>query len=144
MRRRWTCWLLAVLIVSATVAWYVGLSTAIHAEVGRLADQPSVQTAFQSEGASSDALILLISVAVLAPIATGLLILGLEFAVNGFELVLSRLHLPEWASTPVVLWAVASGIYAMREAWWPESLHVLGLVARAYLVFSSSVPSPPT
>jgi hypothetical protein len=68
----------------------------------------------------------------------------LEVIVNEFDLVPSHLHLPAWASTPLVLGAVVSGISAVREAWWPPSLHVLGLVARAYRVSFSFVPSPPT
>jgi hypothetical protein len=127
--------------MASVLVWYVASSAAVRAQVGWLANQPSVRTAFQSEGGSSDALILLLAFAILTPIAACVLVMLIVFAMKIIELLLGRVRLPEWASVPLVLMAFVYGTYTTREAWLPESLHILGLVARAYLVFSSTVPS---
>jgi hypothetical protein len=123
--------------------WYVSSSAAVRAYVTWLANQPSARMAYRSEGGSTDALIVLLAFVVFTPLIASLLVMLVVLIMRMTEVVLARARLPEWASVPLVLMAFAYGTYAMREAWLPESLHVLGLVARAYLVFSSSVPNLP-
>jgi hypothetical protein len=143
MQIRWKRWLLVIVVVAAALVWWASSSAAVRAHVGWLASQPDVRTAFASQGGSTDALLVLVTFALLAPMAACLLLMLIVFVVKMFELVLFKLHLPEWPSMPLVLTAAAYGTYVVREAWLPTSLYALGVVARAYLVFFSYVPSPP-
>lgn len=143
MQVRWKPWLLVALVAAVALVWWVSSSAAVRTHLARLANQPDVRPAFASEGGSTDALIVLITFALATPIAVCLLLMLLVFIVKVFELVLSKLRLPEWASMPLVLTAVVYASYAVREVWLPHSLYALGVVARAYFVFFSSVPHLP-
>ena len=143
MRIRWGRWLLAAAVTAIVLLSYVSTSAAVRGYVAWLANQPAARTAFRSEGGSTDALLVLLAFALVTPLLGSALVMLVVFIMRMTEVVLARVRLPEWASMPLVLIAVAYGTYAMREAWLPESLRVLGLVARAYLVFSASTPEFP-
>jgi hypothetical protein len=76
-------------------------------------------------------------------VAVSILAILLTFAIKVVGAFLYRLRLPEFISVPVVMLALIVSTYTVREAWLPGSLYLLGLVARAYLVFSSAVPVLP-
>jgi len=56
--------------------------------------------------------------------------------VKALETVFVPLRLPMWLSTPVVAAGLIFGMYTTSPAWLPTSLYALGIVARAYLVYS--------
>lgn len=143
MQIRWKRWLMAIVVLSLLAGWYVGTSAVARSYINWLAGQPSVQTAFDEEGGSTDALIVLITFMFLTPVAASIILMLVVFIVKVFELVLFRLHLPEWTSTPVVLLVLGFASYTVREAWLPHSLYALGLLARAYLVYRAGVTSLP-
>jgi hypothetical protein len=127
---------LGVLIATA-VTWYVGgLGLEPHLRV--LALQPRVTTAFQDPvTGQSDALLTLICFGLLAPMAAFVVMLVLMFVVRGLEAVLQSIRTPGWFSFPLVGAGVVGGLYATTEVWLPTSLYGLGLVARAYFVYTN-------
>jgi len=143
MRKRGKVWLLVALIAVFGVGWYLHSSPAVRDQVNWLASQPRVQTAFDDEGGSAEALIVLLAFAIVTPFALLALTLLLTFAIKVVGAFLYRLRLPEFISLPVVMFGLGVGTYAVRDAWLPGSMYLLGLVARAYLVFYSSVPVVP-
>lgn len=143
MRIRWGRWLLVAVVPALGLIWYASSSATARGYINWLANQPDARAAFRSEGGSTDALLVLLSFVLLTPVVVSVLVMLIVFIMKIAEVVLSKVRLPEWASVPLVLTAVAYGTYATRQAWLPDSLHVLGLVARAYLVFSSGVPDLP-
>lgn len=143
MRKRGKLWLLLALALVAVVGWWAHSSPAVRDQIWWLASQPGVHTAFDDEGGGAEALIVLLSFVIVAPVAVSVLALLLTFAVKVVGGFLYQLRLPEFISLPVVMVGLVVSTYAVREAWLPDSLYLLGLVARAYLVFSSSVPVLP-
>ncbi len=140
MPGRWTRWIAALAVVTVVLAWYVTSSAAARTKIAWLAGQPSVRTAFQAEGGSSDALVVLIAFAVAAPMLAVVALGLVAFASHLTAAALYQVRLPERLAVPVVLAGLGVLAYATRDAWWPHALYVLGLVARAYLIFSSAVP----
>jgi hypothetical protein len=88
-------------------------------------------------------LIVLLSFVIVTPVVVSIFAVLLTFAVKVVGAFFYRLRLPEFVSVPVVMAALVVSTYTVRDAWLPGSLYLLGLVARAYLVFSSSVPVLP-
>ncbi len=144
MRLRLTVWFL-VLVSATWLAWFSGLFAAIGRRLATLATQPGVAQSFQNpDHGRVDALIMLLSFFLLAPIGLLIVLLALIFVlivfILLFEPILRVLRLPEWVAVPVVLAGSAAGAWAMSGLWLPHSKHVLGLVARAWMVYFSSVP----
>lgn len=140
MRGSWKRLLLMILVVAVALSWYVHSSVAIRPQIRWLATQPGVATAFDAGDGGTDPLLVLLAFELGAPIAAFGLVLLLGVLVRTWRRAFDQLRLPEWMSGPLAAMALAFGTYATRGFWLPESLYVLGLVARAYLVFSSSVP----
>ena len=129
--------LFVILVLGLLLAWYVGDIVGLEGWISWLANQPGVTTAFQHpESGRSDALTALISFSLLTPIALCLLLVVLVLVVKALEAVFVPLRIPMWLSTPVVAAAVIFGMYTTSPAWLPMSLYALGMVARAYLVYS--------
>jgi hypothetical protein len=147
LRLRLTMW--AMFTVAAVwLAWYTGLFALARARLTWLAGQPAVATSFSDPGYGRvDALIMLLSFFLLAPLAAFLVLLALVFVlivfVLLFEPILRLLRLPEWVAVPMVLAGSAAGAWASSNLWLPHSLHVLGLVARAWIVYFSTLPAFP-
>ena len=140
MRKRGKLWLLLALVFAAGIGWYAHSSPAVRDQVWWLASQPRVEHAFDDEGGGAEALIVLLSFVIVTPVAVSVLALLLMFMMKVVGGFLYQLRLPEFISLPVVMLGLVVTTYAVREAWLPGSLYLMGLVARAYLVFSSSVP----
>ena len=136
--------LFIILLPALLLAWYVGDILGLEAWIAWLANQPGVTTAFQHpESGRSDALTTLISFSLLTPIALCLLLVILVLLVKALEAVFVPLRVPMWLSTPVVAAALIYGMYTTSPSWLPMSLYALGIVARAYLVYSyGQVPLP--
>ena len=136
--------LFIILLPALLLAWYVGDILGLEAWIAWLANQPGVTTAFQHpESGRSDALTTLISFSLLTPIALCLLLVILVLLVKALEAVFVPLRVPMWLSTPVVAAAFIYGMYTTSPSWLPMSLYALGIVARAYLVYSyGQVPLP--
>ena|SRR5947209_17322755 len=133
--------LFAILVLGVVVTIFVRPSLRLEERIAWLASQPSGTTAFQHpESGRSDALVALISVVVLTPIVAFVLVVALTLLVKVFQTPLGLLHLPAWLSAPVVGVVSILAMYATSQSWLPPSLSALGLVARAYLVFSYSNP----
>jgi len=143
MRKRWKVWLLFALVLAAGAGWWAHSSPGVRDQIWWLASQPRVHTAFDDEGGGAEALIVLLSFVIVTPVAVSVLALLLAFMVKVVGAFLYQLRLPELISVPLVMVGLVVSTYAVREAWLPGSLYLLGLVARAYLVFSSSVPVLP-
>jgi hypothetical protein len=125
------------LLAVSTVAWYSGGPLGLENRMVRLANHPEARTAFQDpESGRSDAMVTLISFAVLTPVAAAIAATIVIFAIKAFETVLAVVRLPAWLSAPIVIAAVVAGIYATTELWVPNSLYAAGMVSRAYLVYS--------
>jgi hypothetical protein len=137
---RWW-WAFAGLLIGVAVVWYVGQSPALEERLGWLASQPSVTTAFQnSESSRSDALTTLIAFTVLTPIGAFIVLIALLILAKLSEPVLESVHIPTWLSTPTIGMVSIVTAYATSEAWLPQSLYALGLIARAYFVYSQGTP----
>jgi hypothetical protein len=147
MRLRLTMWGL-MLMATLWLAWYSGLFTMLQLHLAALASQPGVAGAFADPGYGRvDALVMLLSFFLLAPIAAFIVLIALVFLlivfVLLFEPVLRLLRLPEWVAVPMVVIGSAAGAWSMNGLWLPQSMHVIGLVARAWLVYFSTLPSFP-
>jgi len=126
-----------ILVPCLVFAGYVGDLFGLEGQIAWLANQPSVTTAFQHpESSRSDALIALISFSLLTPIALCFLVVTLVLLVKALEAVLVSLRLPMWLSAPMVAVASIFAMYTTSQSWLPMSLYAVGIVARAYLVYS--------
>jgi hypothetical protein len=146
LRLRLTVWTIA-LVAALWLAWFSGVTAVVQARFSWLVAQPGVADAFtEPDYGRVDALVMLLSFFLLAPIGALLVLIALLFLlivfVLLFEPVLRLMRLPEWVAVPVVLAGSAAGAWVTQPMWLPQSLHVLGLVARAWLVYFSSVPLP--
>lgn len=136
MRNRWV-WVFLVILVLGVLAEYGGLSSRIGARITSLASQPSVSAAFQDpESGRTDALTTLVAFAILTPIGAGVLLVALVLLAKAFEAVVVSCRLPGWLSAPVVGMGAIVTMYVTSQMWVPSSLHALGLVARAYLIYA--------
>jgi len=63
-------------------------------------------------------------------------VIALVLLVNALAALLVSLRLPAWLSAPVVAVTSIYAMYATSPSWLPMSLYALGIVARAYLVYS--------
>jgi hypothetical protein len=136
MRSRWV-WVLVGVVALGALAEYLGLGSYIGTRITSLASQPSVSRAFQDpESGPTDALTTLIGVAVLTPIALGLVVIALVLVSKAFEAVVVSCRLPGWLSAPVVGMVTVVAVYITTQSWLPLSVHALGLVARAYLIYA--------
>ena len=137
MRNRWV-WILLAVLVLGVLAEYSGLSSRIGTRITSLANQPSVSGSFQDpESGRTDALTTLIAFAILAPMGVGMVLVALVLLAKGFEAVVVSCHLPGWLSAPVVGMGTVVTMYVTSQTWVPSSLHALGLVARAYLIYAN-------
>lgn len=147
LRLRLTIWCL-LLMASIWLAWYAGVFTMLRLRLAWLAQQPGVAGAFGDPGYGRvDALVMLLSFVLLAPIAAFIVLIALVFLliifVLLFEPVLRLFRLPEWVAVPMVVMGSAAGAWAASDLWLPQSKHVIGLVARAWFVYFSTLPSFP-
>jgi hypothetical protein len=147
MRARWT-WVAVAALAAAVLAWYAGLFGGLRPHVVSLASRPDVADAFNEPlTAHTDALLMLVSFVLLTPVALGLGVGVIVFAVIVALLItepaLRSLNLPSWTCVPVVLMALGYGAWAARDQWVPQLLYVGGLAAKASLVFfptASTIP----
>jgi hypothetical protein len=146
MRGRWARWLVVVLAVMA-LAWYFDWFAPVRHWLSWLASAPSVREAFRDpEHGRLDAMLMLMSFSLVAPALLLVAALALAFVLIVvallFEPLLRLLRLPGWTSVPMVLVAVGYVAYTLQPLWVPYSMHVLGLVARAGIVYFSPVAAP--
>jgi hypothetical protein len=146
MRGRWAGWLLALLLVLG-LAWYLDWFAPLRAGVVALASGPDVRDAFRDpEHGRLDAMLMLLSFTLVAPVLLLVAAVGLAFVLIVvallFEPLLRILRLPGWTSVPMVLVAVGYAAYSLQALWLPQSLRVLGLVARAGVVYFGAAPPP--
>jgi hypothetical protein len=128
--------LFLVVLVGSALSWYLG-GAGLEPQLASLADQPHVNTAFQDPiTGKSDALLALICFSLLTPMAAFVAVLILIFLVRGLEAVVVSLRGPAWFSAPLVGATLLVALYASSQLWLPTSLYGLGLIARAYLVYS--------
>ncbi|MFQ5962317.1 MAG: hypothetical protein ACE5MG_13065 [Candidatus Methylomirabilales bacterium] len=135
---RWTHWLL-LLAIGLFLATYLGLVSwePVHETIEWLASQPARSDTFQNPGGRQEALLLLVSVLLLTPIAASvtlfLLVSALAILAELLASVGLRLGLPHWTLIVMLSAGFASVAYATRSVWLPWSLELLGLLAQAYL-----------
>jgi len=142
MRRKLPLLFLILLLTGVGLS-YGAQAIGLEGKIAALASQPDVRTAFQHpESARSDALTTLIAVAVVTPMVLFALVMLGVLVVKMFEAVLVSAHMPAWLSLPLIGTSTVVAIYVTSSLWMPHSLHALGLVARAYLVYSYTSPPP--
>jgi hypothetical protein len=139
MDNRWVRWLV-ILLGLGVIASYLGLFEPVERWLIALANRPETAKAFSDPHTGrTDALLVLVSFFLLTPILTGIVLLGVIFVMIVFlllcEPVFRLFRLPLWLAVPVVLVSSLSVVYTMRAAWLPDALYVLGLTARAGLVY---------
>ncbi len=139
MGNRWVRWLV-ILLGLGVIASYLGLFAPLENWLISLANRPDTAKAFSDPHTGrTDALLVLVSFFLLTPILMGIGLLGVVFVLIVFlllcEPVLRLFRLPLWLAVPVVLVGSVSVAYTMRAAWLPDALYVLGLTARAGLVY---------
>lgn len=144
---RWARWLL-VLFALGCAAWYLGLFAHLKPALLWLASQPDTWNAFSDpETGTSDALIMLVSFFLLSPLAIFVGLLALTFVLIVMLLITEpffrAMRLPSWSGVPLVLVGLGVGAYVYRELWLPHTLYVLGLAARAGLVYFAGAVSVP-
>lgn len=137
----------ALLLAALTAAWYAGLFAAVQQALHTLASQPDVADAFTDpEHGRLDALLLIISFLLLTPFALLIGLLALVFAVIVVSLllepVLQMARVPGWTSLPLVLLATAWAAWALRDGWAPQAVHLAALIARAWVIYFTSAPTP--
>ena len=136
MRHR-ALWVLIVLVAIGGLAGHLGFSAMLGAHIVSLANQPGISTTFEDpDSGRTDALTTLIAVAILAPIAAAAALGALVLVSKALEAVVVSCRLPGWLAAPAVVMATAVVMYGTTPSWMPPSLHALGLVARAYLVYA--------
>jgi hypothetical protein len=147
MRVRWPRFIVTVFGLGC-FAWYFGLFAPLTPALLWLASQPETWDAFSDpQTGTSDALLMLISFFLLSPFVLFIGFLVLTFVVIVI-LVLSEplfraVRAPSWLCVALVLVGIGIGAYVYREVWMPQTLYVLGLAARAGLVyFAQAVPVP--
>lgn len=133
-------WVAVLLVVLVAAALGLGWLAPVKYVVASLARQPEAQDAFgDPHTGRTDALIMLVSFFLLTPFALLVAILALTFVIIASLLVTEpffrALRLPTWLCVPIVLGGVAWAAYSVRETWMPPVLYVLGLAARAGLVY---------
>ena len=136
--------LLACLVL--LLATYFGLVPPINNAVLWLASQPGVTNAFADPvNGATDALLTLISFALLTPFLAFVLTLLLVFmltVIMGFtEPMMRALRVPTWITLVPVSASGVGAAFMTKEYWMPKFLETLGFVARAYVVWSASGPS---
>jgi hypothetical protein len=137
MRLGWPRLLFLLVLLATGVAWLVSGPLGVEGRIVSLANQPEVRTAFlDPESGRSDAMIALVSFAVLGPIVVGVLLLLVLLVMKAVETALVTVKLPGWLSTPLVLAGGGYGVYTTSESWLPQWLYAFGIVSRAYLVYS--------
>ncbi|HET9488127.1 MAG TPA: hypothetical protein VFR64_00025 [Methylomirabilota bacterium] len=139
MPKRWIHWL-AVVVGVGWIAWYLGWSSPVQAWLISLANRPETANAFADPiTGRTDALLVLVSFFLLTPIFLGIVLLGVIFVMMIFLLLVEPmfrlLRLPLWLAVPVVLAGSATAAYTMRAVWLPDVLYVLGLTAKAGLIY---------
>lgn len=147
MHNRWIRWL-AILFGLGCIASYLGLFTPVETWLISLANRPETVKAFSDPHTGrTDALLVLVSFFLLTPILVGVVLLGVVFALIVFlllsEPVFRLFRLPLWLAVPVMLVSSVSVAYTMRATWLPDALYVLGLTAKAGLVYFAAPTSIP-
>jgi hypothetical protein len=142
MRVRWPAWVVIGLVLLGLL-WLVDAFAPVRRWLVWLASQPTVQNAFvDPEHGRLDAMLMLMSFTLVAPVLLLVAAIGLAFVLIVvallFEPILRIMRLPNWTSVPVVLAAVSYVAYSLQALGLPYSKHVLGLVARAGIVYFSS------
>jgi hypothetical protein len=129
--------LFLALILASAASWYFGGFAALEVKLKVLANQPHVNTAFMDPNTGqSDALLTLICFAILAPIAVFAAFIIVLCVVRAVEAVVVSLRGPGWFSVPLVGTSLVAALYMSTQLWMPTSLYGLGMVARAYFVYT--------
>ena len=125
----------ALLLIGA----YLGLLPNVRKTMERLASHPDTADKFVDPTAGrAEALYMLFTFLLMTPLT----VLA-AFVVAGFVIIVlmtilrpvtTRLGLPEWGLRALMVLAILWGAYAAREVWLPESLKVVSLMARAFVV----------
>jgi len=137
MQIRWSRLLFLAVLLGSAAFWYFGGVAELEVKLTGLATQPHVNTAFQDPiTGQSDALMTLICFALLAPMAVLAAFIIVLCMVRGVEAVVVSLRGPGWFSLPLVGTSLVAALYASSQLWLPTSLYGLGIVARAYFVYS--------
>ncbi len=144
----WRVAWLIVLLGLVSLGWYVELFDLLYAGIVRLANQPETADAFDDPGGGRvDALLMLVSFFLLTPVVLGAVLFVLVAVMIVFllltEPLLRTLSLPPWVCVTAVLVGAACAAYVARAVWVPQFVYVLGLAAKAGLVYFSSTPSVP-
>lgn len=127
------------LIAAAFVAGYLGLLPNVDDAADRLAGRLAAPEQFTDPTARrSEALLVMFCFLVMTPFVA----LSVCFLIGVAVMILAALvepltralHLPKATSQFLAVMALAGVAYAKTELWWPHSIRLLGLLAKAYIV----------
>jgi hypothetical protein len=143
VRGRGARWVAIVVLVMIVAAWYAGLFAGLRSLAVALARRPDVADAFSDPlSGPTDALLMLVSIFLLTPVALAVVLGVVVFAVIvGLlvtEPVFRSVNLPSWIGVPFVVAGLGYGAWAIRGLWVPDLLYVAGLAAKAGLMFFSA------
>lgn len=141
----------AWLIVSlglVSLGWYFDFFDVLYAGIVELANQPEIGDAFDDPVSGRvDALLMLVSFFLLTPVALGVVLFVLVGVIIVFLLIfeplLRTLGLPPSVCVTFVLVAAVCAAYVARAVWIPDVVYVLGMAAKASLVYFSATPTLP-
>lgn len=140
-------WTLGVILVIGVLGFTTSFGWFSPGEqaVGWLAGLPSVQAAFgDPEHGPTDAFLTLLAFAALTPVvivvSIVVFVLAVQQVAGTLTPLMRALRLPAATSTFLVSLSGLAVVVAVREVWMPPVLRTLGLVARAYIVWTATRP----
>lgn len=141
----WKSWLLFVLAAGLITA-YFGILAPVQealedfartAPIVRAANQPAVAEAFNGPDGRGDAYSVMFLFVFLSPLALAMAVTLGIFLLWALAGALSPVIGEEKIAVLVVEVVGAATIYLGRDAWLPNAMYVLGLLARAYVTITT-------
>jgi hypothetical protein len=146
LSRSWKTWVLFVL-AALVIGGYLGVLTPVQeqleelaktAPIVRAANQPTVAGAFRDPGGRADAYVILFLFVFLSPLALVMAVTLVIFLLSAMALALAPVMGGERNAMLVVAAVSAVAVYVERDLWLPHAMYFLGLLARAYVVITTT------
>ena len=138
----WSNWVLFIL-AAVVVAAYFGVLAPVQERLEHFAlvhavNQPDVQQKFKDDGGRADAYVVVFLFMFLSPLAFFMAATIVIFLLSALSTMLAPVLGGERIALLVVTIVGVGVVYVERAVWTPHALYLLGLLARAYLVITTS------
>jgi hypothetical protein len=138
----WSNWMLFIL-AAVVVAAYLGVLAPVQERLEHLAlvqavNQPAVQEWFKDDGGRADAFMVVLLFMFLSPLALFMAVTLVIFLLSALSTALGPVMGGEKVAMLVLEVVGAGAVYVERDVWLPHALYFLGLLARAYIVITTS------